>query len=366
MISRRRLLVGGGALAGTGLGLLWLRQGGDSSLPPDTSATGGLRLDSGLGKGFDRFLASLAGTDPLGAAWVEAEGVEHIGSLVDALDGSIHTAQNARELADAVAGRVRADFQEGLTCRVGGWVLSGTECRLVGLRHLLLRLEPGNAQLVAAETKVPSVADYAEGHIAPLANWGPKSTRVGEKFNVQIDGHSGLWFQFSGAPAHARIVIDGELVKTSVSAKVVTSGLFGEMQERILATPGRYDIALVDPVRGIRQPVGQFVVRPRKAASGPGKAGFCEIEKWGPQSTRVGLAKNEQPDGAMGLWVRSACMPRDAQLIVGDDVVKSSVKKFGLSAAIPAVFLEAPGELELVLYSPATGQRQPVGVLVVE
>lgn len=372
MISRRRFLAGGTALAGTGLGLLWLREGVAPPPPPaGTGSSGGLQLDSGLGDGFDQVLVSLVGTDPLGAAWVAGEGVEQPGPVIEALAVSLDApgaaeAAGPGDWAARLSALVREDFQRGRTCQVEGWLLSQTECRLVGLRHLLARADAGNAALIAAETREQTVADYPEGEIAPLAKWGPQKTRVGEKFNVQLDGHSGLWFQFSGAPAHARIAIDGELVKTSVSPEVVTSGLFGEMQERILSTPGRYPIALVDPVRRVRQPVGHLEVLPRKPAAGIGSGGFCDIEKWGPQKTRVGLAKNEQAGGAMGVWVKSDCMPPDTRLMVGDDMVKSGVRKFGLAGSVPAVFLETPGELELQLFSPSTGQRQPLGVLLIE
>ncbi|MFV0275954.1 MAG: hypothetical protein ACK5HY_02070, partial [Parahaliea sp.] len=251
------------------------------------------------------------------------------------------------------------------TCQLDGWVLSDTECRLIALRHLLLRQTPGQEQPVAAETQVAGPREYPEAEIAELNNWGPRWTLVGQPFNVQLDGHNGLWFQIAGAPAHAKIAIDGQLARTSVGARVVTSGLFGEQQTHILATPGRYPIALVDPVRAVQQHIGYFEVRDPAAETALEEA-FCEIRDWGPQRTRLGTLANPQPDGSLGIWVRTDCLPADARLQVGEDLVPSGVRPPGLTGAIPPALLAQPGRRPLSIYSPRMNQRVVLGDLLVE
>ncbi len=364
MITRRDFVVAGVAAGGTAavMRLLHVPGGGDSAqtLPP---AQQQLNIDSGLGPRMDELLRSLDGADALGEAWIAslaaAPSLRQLGRTIGA-----RIDLQAPDLGAATAQGVRQDFVDNQLCELDGWQLSLLECQLAGLRQLAIAADPANLPLVRAREQAALRENLTDGEIAPLANWGPRKTVQGQKFNEQVDGHSGLWFQFDNAPDRVRIMIDGELARTRVSPTVVTSGLFGEMQERILATPGEYEIALVDPVKKIKQPVGKLVVEPDPglaADSGASGPQFCDITQWGPQETTVGVAPNTQPDGSMGLWAHTGCLPEGTQLLFVDDAFGIEATSFGLTAAIPLALLESPGEKPLYLYHPRTGKRQLIG-----
>ncbi|QIB66451.1 twin-arginine translocation signal domain-containing protein [Kineobactrum salinum] len=365
MITRRDFVVAGLAAGGTAavIQLLYLPGDADGSSATSSLAEQQLNIVSGLGVRMDELLQSLEGADRLGESWIgslaAAPSLRELGTIVD---GRIDL--QAPDLGAATAQRVRQDFVDNQLCELDGWQLSLLECQLAGLRHLAIAADPANLPLMRAREQAALQESLTEGEIAPLANWGPRKTVQGQKFNEQADGHSGLWFQFDNAPNRARIMIDGELARTRVSSKVVTSGLFGEMQDRILATPGEYEIALVDPIKKIKQPVGMLVVEPDPALATDGQAsgtGFCEISKWGPRQTTVGVAPNVQPDGSMGLWVHTDCLPEGTELLFVDDVLGFTRTSFGLTARIPLALLESPGDKPVYLHNPRTGNRQLIG-----
>ena len=74
--------------------------------------------------------------------------------------------------------------------------------------------------------------------------------------DLQDNPGSPRYFQadvFIAGAGPAKIMVYGELSSTPVSEKALTSGLHGATPERIPAAPGKYQIALVDPIRNIRQ-----------------------------------------------------------------------------------------------------------------
>ena len=323
-----------------------------------------LFFDKGVGAGVLALLDTLAPADKLGKAWLASlprtpDLMELMLQLVARLDLSNGS------LDAAMAQRVRADFVAGDRCNIDGWQLSLTECQLVGLRQLALH----SGLLQAQQVSMQEGAGYSNKEIAALEDWGPRHTLQGETFNRQLDGHSGLWFKLSGAPGHAKIMIDGELSSTSVSENTVTSGLHGATQERILANPGKYEIALVDPIRKTRQHIGYFEVRaisPVDSAQITSKDEFCDVVKWGPRETRAGEAVNEQPDGSMGIWLHTRCLPPDTQLFFGDDPLKYHRRAFGLTTSVPLALLGAPGRIPLSLYNPDTGEKRVFGHLLIQ
>jgi hypothetical protein len=326
-----------------------------------------LFFDGGIGARMIHFLASSKALGPLGPAWLASLDYEpDMTDLLQSLASRIDL--ESADLDAAIAQQVLQEFSSGSICVIGGWQLSLTECQLAGLQQLAIVSGLIDAAQVQRKVSTNGPRTYASGEIAPLENWGPRYTLQGEKFNEQLDGHSGLWFKVQGAPAHVKVMIDGEIVKTSVSERTVSSGLFDEMQERILSTPGQYDIALVDPIRKIRQAVGKFEVRVNPLVRQPTgePAAFCPIEKWGPGTTTAGVAANEQPDGSMGIWVHTACLPDNAQLFFGEDPLPAKRRPFGLTASIPLAFLGAPGSVALSLYNPQTNEKLLIGQLVIK
>jgi hypothetical protein len=276
---------------------------------------------------------------------------------------------DSADLDAAIAQQVLREFAGGGICVIDGWQLSLTECQLAGLHQLAIASGLIDGKGAQRQASAEGMQAYTVGEIAPLENWGPRHTLQGKKFNQQLDGHSGLWFKVLGAPAHVKIMIDGEIAKTSVSERTISSGLFDDMQERILATPGQYDIDLVDPIRKIRQPVGKFEVKAdpsARQAADERTVAFCQIERWGPRTTSVGVAANEQPDGSMGIWIRTPCLPVNTQLFFGEDLLPVKRRPFGLTASIPLAFLGAPGSVALFLYNPQTTEKRLIGQLVIE
>jgi|GEM_PF-1241034 len=355
MISRRLFIAGTATTAAATTGLFWLGN-------QHYKTTGKGLIKTALGKPFDELLESLNASEKIAIAWLESltqaptqnELVEHFANL-QGLD--------QQSLEQRLTQAIQTDFLQGNFCQLDGWQLSLTECRLAALRYLSLPAESQRHDQLAEASE--STADtYTEGEIAPLKNWGDQSTLQGQKFNVQPDGHSGLWFQFEGAPAHAKITIDGEIVRTVISDKVVTSGLFERMQERILSTPGLYEIALIDPVRKIKQTIGNFEVKADLRGTflrGERETLFCAATAWGPEQTQVGVAANEQPDGSMGVWVQTPCFPEGGQLMFVEDLLKTTIREFGVTATIPLALLGVPGEHPLYFYDVETEQKSLIG-----
>lgn len=314
----------------------------------------------------DAVLHSLQASDALGKAWLASLAEPpNKSSLMAALEARIDG--QAVDIASEIARLIREDFAQNRLCELEGWQLSLTECQLAGLRYLLVGPAVADASEPMSDVGLGSDG-FLEGVIAPLEDWGPKRTLEQLKFNVQSDGHSGIWFKIQGAPAHARIEIDGMSMPTVVTDTLITSGLFGRLQARMLATPGEYTIALIDPVRKIRQVLGVFSVAadPRQAkARGEVESIFCEVTDWGPQQTEAGVAANEQPDGSMGVWMRTDCFPEGADLLLEGDRLPTTRTEFGLTAKIPPALLGSPGAKELYFLDEETGERQQVGYIQV-
>lgn len=262
---------------------------------------------------------------------------------------------------DVWAAEVRAliaeDFHEQRLCEVDGWQLSRTECGLAAAVAAAAErgeLGPG------VQTKPASA--YPEGAIASVTGWGPQRTRVGVPFNVQRDGHSGLWIQATGAPSYVKVMIGGIVTPARVRNDVITTGLYEPEHEALLDQPGEIGIELIDPVRELRQPVGRLSVL---AAEPVAAATFCEVREWGPRRTRAGVAANPQANGSMGLWFRTDCVPTGAGLWFGEDQLPLTRRPFGFTSSIPVALLEVRGETPLTLRA-ADGSRQLVGTLRID
>ncbi|MBB5208399.1 hypothetical protein [Chiayiivirga flava] len=359
MITRRDTFVAALAAGGTAVAFVlpWQRLG--------SLVSGSRQAATGLGTGFDAMLGALDGTAEVGQAWLSSQEQAWTAStLAQALDTRIgplagETAQVETRIAAAIA----ADFADAALCQIEGWQLSRTECELAGLRWLALGDAPATVIDEEPAPKTPTDADAPA--IAQITAWGPQSTEQDMPFNLQPDGHSGLWFQAQGVPSWAVVRIDGVAAPTQVQESGFTSGLFGEQQTRILARPGRYPIELYDPMREVAQPIGELVVRERaervQRADGSRSEVFCAVTGWGPTSTRAGIAANPLPDGSLGLWFQLACAPRRVQLRFGDDRLRATRGDTAVTARVPLALIESPRVVPLFLRDVETGEELAVG-----
>ncbi len=310
-------------------------------------------------------IQQLRGTTPIARAWVErhAAGMPDRGQLERRLLAILETDEpvhaNAPHFGERLAAAVSRDFQAGRLCEIEGWLLSETECVAAATRLT-----------VFGDNEPAEEAPWREGHLADVANWGPQATTQGVGVNVQPDGHSGLWFQIDHAAPWLRIEIDGVALPTNIAEHVVTSGLYGEQRDHILATPGEYAIALIDPMQRIRQPIGVFTVSappPYLTLADGSTSVFCAVEAWGPDGNHAGRPANPQPDDHDGLWFRTACAPDEVQVLYdGDPLATTNDRGNGLvTALIPGSHYAVAREARIQLHDPVSGEVLDVGVFAV-
>lgn len=310
-------------------------------------------------------IRDLRGTTPVARSWLQRHA--HLAPDREILERRLleqvttdESAQLAtRHFSERLAASVSRDFHNGHLCEIDGWLLSETECVAAATRLTLF-----------GENEPAEETPWREGHLADVANWGPQATTQGVGVNVQPDGHSGLWFQIDHAAPWLRIEIDGVALPTNIAEHVVTSGLYGEQRDHILATPGEYAIALIDPMQRIRQPIGVFTVSappPYLILADGSTSVFCAVEAWGPDGNHAGRPANPQPEDHDGLWFRTACAPDDVQVLYdGDPLATTNDRGNGLvTALIPASHYAVAREARIQLHDPVSGEVLDVGVFPV-
>ena len=361
MITRRDTFVAALAAGATATCFMlpWQRMGAWAGM--DTAGTG-------LGTPFEQVLASLDGTGAVGSAWLDAQPQDwDVPTLSNSLGQRLGPDLISRDVVEQrIAAAIRADFAERRLCNIAGWQLSQTECELAGLRWLALGDTPAREETHTATTMAAAAPDEtAPTPIAEVTDWGPRGTEQGVPFNVQSDGHSGLWFAAKNVPNWVVIRIGGVEAATTINETTVTSGLFGEMQDHILATPGRYPIEFYDPMKKRAQPIGDLVIRERAERvlreDGSRSEVFCPVTGWGPPDTVAGVAANPLPDGSLGLWFALACAPRRVQLVFGDDRLPATRGDTSVTARVPLALIESVRTVPLRLRDADTGEELAVG-----
>ena len=216
-------------------------------------------LDSRLGA----FLVAGNFSPYLGERYLRSAGPPADGafeSLVEATGPLV----SSGTVGDEIRQRIQADFARGETCRLDGWELSLTECRLAAVTFLLMKngvhVEYGE---IAADGPLDHLPDVELAH---LQRWGPQSSTVGEPFNVQPNGNSALWFRFQGLDEYPgyRVYFGSAAASTAVNGKaqLITASLRPAQLEQLKAAAGDVPIHLVDPVRG-KQLLAHFRVKNR-------------------------------------------------------------------------------------------------------
>lgn len=354
---RRDFLLAGASALALGGGALWLLEERATEAPARAGVTAST-LDADfsppgrLGHGAWEAIAALQFTAPAAVASTQ--------SLAEVEDALITRLQLSRNLdidreafAAALAQAIRDDFRQGQTCQADGWILSQSECNVATLRLLGLGGDDGPATREQA---------FREAQIADVSNWGPRQTQVNTPVNVQPDGHSGIWIKASGAPSWVLFEIGGHRVPVHHYEDLLTTGLYGSLQQTILSKPGRYPVALVDEMARERQVFGEFVVEgPVQPKANAANKVFCAITAWGPKHTQAGQPANPQPDGNEALWIKTACVSDGMRVLFADTELATTHRQGLITARVPLALIAKPGVYPITLRDHNSGQNVLVG-----
>ena len=93
-----------------------------------------------------------------------------------------------------------------------------------------------------------------------------------------------------------------------------------------------------------------------------------KVINWGPQSTKVGVNPNNQPGGAMGIWIEVSGTQGvgEVQLLVAGQPAMAVVQEKLITAAIAPEQFAEPGKKEVVIKQISTNKLFPVGVFDVQ
>ena len=167
------------------------------------------------------------------------------------------------DIDSIIRGQILSDFVRGDVCELNGWQLSATECRLAAVAFLL-RTKGRYIEETAVRAEGP-LDHLPNMTIVQLERWGPQSSRVGERFNVQPTGNSALWFRFLELDEYPdyEIYLGSQAAVTTIHAerKLATASLTPMQSRKVTSVEGLIPIHLVDPVRG-KQLIAYFRVRP--------------------------------------------------------------------------------------------------------
>jgi len=351
-MKRRDFLLASGAL---GLGLtqpllFGCAQRGESALQVEVA--GEAAADA-----LRRLAAAMQGVGFVGPTCRQRLALDSV-ELTQALLQRLRATGQAR-LGDALHAVIAEDFARAEIEDIAGWQLSRSEC-------LLAALAAHEQGLQTAQTY--GLADIRDGVFVQIDNWGPQSTVRGQVFNRQPDGHGGIWIRAYNAPAATQLWFENTPLYTIVGPEVLTSGLHGDLLEEVIQTPGSYRLSLVDPIQRLRQPLGTFIVEEAKPLAvlvdGSMSTVFCQVEGWGPDSTKAGEVFNPQPSGSAAFWVRIGCAPGTAQLLLGDWPLITTVHSGLVTAQVPNFAELGPGVYPLLLHDHDSGERLLIGEFV--
>ncbi|HSR69579.1 MAG TPA: hypothetical protein VLU25_16720 [Acidobacteriota bacterium] len=276
-------------------------------------------------------------------------------------------------LRQALSAAISQDFQraDGI-CRLNGWYLSQTECRLAAMRVV------ARGQGLISDVAKPVLA-FPEADLYEVGEWGPRTTPRGESFNQQPDGGSAFWFHIAGAPPSLKIFLGRREMKVTIHPDLVTASLAPEDAASIVRNPGRHAVVAADPQRQLQQTIGEFQVlegaadSPANAVEGPLEVSSLpemrlkEVAAWGPQSTVLGQPFNPQPSGASAFWIDVEADRTESALRVylGNHPLRTTVNAKVITASISpeevSSLLGRAGNYPLYLVSRARSGRQKVG-----
>lgn len=345
-MKRRRFLImtaGGIAAAGAGAGTgIWLFCS-DRNDPRDAQ------------RHLTALAGSMIGVAAVGRAWRDSNGeADAQQSLLHSLrfDGGEIVAYD--EFVRRLAERVEGDLDQGRIFRHEGWWLAETEARLAALHVAMLGPD-------SSEGESPEFDRAPEGRIVRLKRFQPRSMHQGETLTRPGMPDRVIWFATAAPPPPRLVVmIAGRRMTTRVTDNgfsiTVPKGLVGHFNTH----PGEHEMWLYDPVTNRRQLLGEFTVH----AGEPDKAGFCPVERWGPQETAAGKTFNEQSDGTSAIWIRISCFPASTVAVFDGVELPTTLRRDDgvITTNIPdPTLFAAPGAYRLELLDRESGDTQLVG-----
>lgn len=344
-MKRRRFLLisaGGLAVAGTGTAAFWLLDNAQDLKLPAADHLHSLAR-------------SMSGVASMGRAWTEQNrGENTVQALLDSLGFEADEPMAFEQFIERLAERVESDLDQEQVFIHDGWWLAETEARLAGLHVELLGED-------ASEAERPAFDNAREAEVVHLERFQPRSVRQGEIIRRQGLPDGVIWFATAEPPpVHLVVMLAGRRLTVRVTDNGFSIRVPAAVMDHFNANPGDHDIWLYDPVTNHRQFLGHFTVETGEA----GEAGFCPVERWGPQSTRAGQKFNEQADGSPAIWIRVGCFPSDTVVTFnGVELTTTLHPDDGLITArlTDASLYADAGTLELALVDRSSGQTHPVG-----
>ena len=203
------------------------------------------------------------------------------GTTFDALHTEVMNGLSERgpDLRGEIGKKVERDFAERRICRIDGWQLSATECRLAALAFLFQ--ESGGHIDAPVDGDDGPISGLPEMPIAELENWGPRFSTVGDGFNVQPSGDSALWFLFLEMDQQPyEIYFGGHPLRTSVVSgrNLITATVTKRLVRQLASKPDEIPVHLVNSVQGNKQLLGHFSVRPKGVEPRHGDLGQGDLQ----------------------------------------------------------------------------------------
>jgi len=95
-----------------------------------------------------------------------------------------------------------------------------------------------------------------------LEGWGPPETTRGKEVNVQPNGRSALWIKVNNSCSFGQVYIEFGSVRVRSEAVVAPGLLTALIPSKVIDTPGKYIVSIVEKDTGRKTPVGIFAVHP--------------------------------------------------------------------------------------------------------
>ena len=254
-LSRRALL---GRLVITLVATAWTPRISSGPVAQDlVSSLGGQLLELALRLDLSKKIGKLYLRSPHGMEEIDERGI--LAQLELSILEEEFDPDDSSVLHSTLAKRISKDFRDNRICYLEDWQLSLTECRLAALNYLS-DLSPQQATESAptlqtlASVENSSIAGFLERTFVEPYSWGPKTTILGEGFNIQPGGQSSFWVKLPRVENNWVLWLGGYKLRPDRSKRIglISSVLPVEIGRMLVATPGEFPLYLVDYVSRTR------------------------------------------------------------------------------------------------------------------